>query len=44
MAIINNRPVKTGDTINDARVVQIDKKEVVLEHKGKRIRLTIAKG
>jgi len=44
VAIINNKPVKIGDTINDARVVQIDKKEVVLEHKGKRIRLTVAKG
>ena len=44
IAIINKKQVKTGQTINDAKVVKIDKKAVTLEHNGKRMTLTVTKG
>ncbi|UCE24321.1 MAG: hypothetical protein JSU74_13695 [Candidatus Zixiibacteriota bacterium] len=44
IAIINKRQVKTGQTINDAKVVKIDKRTVTIEHNGKRMTLTVTKG
>ncbi len=44
LAIINGRPVKVGDKIDDAKVVKIEAKKVTLEHNGKGLTLTMAKG
>jgi type II secretory pathway component PulC len=44
VAIINKRQVRTGETINDAKVLKIDKKAVTLEHNGKQMTLTVTKG
>ncbi len=44
LAIVNNRPVRIGDVVNNATVVSIKPKEVVLEHNGSLLTLTISKG
>ncbi|UCG62050.1 MAG: hypothetical protein JSV52_01795 [Candidatus Zixiibacteriota bacterium] len=44
VAIINNKPVKAGDTINSARVLRIDRKSVMLEYNGSKMTLTVTKG
>ncbi len=44
IAIINKQQVKNGDTVDDARVVRIDKKAVTLEHNGKQMTITVTKG
>ncbi len=44
LAYINGQAVKTGDTINGATVIAIDKKTITLEHKGKIFTLGINKG
>ena len=44
MAIINNRPVRAGDVVNNARVVSIKAKTVTLEHNGTLLTLTVTKG
>ena len=44
IAIINGKSARTGDTIDNARVVQIDKNTVTLEKNGKRFTITVAKG
>ena len=44
VAIINKNPVKVGDTVNNAEIIKIDKKEVVIDYNGARITLTVAKG
>jgi len=44
VAIINNSPAKEGDTVNNAKIIKIDKKEVVIEYNGTQIVLTVAKG
>ena len=43
-AIINKRPVKVGQTINNAKVVQINKEEVTLKIDNQELKLTISKG
>ncbi len=44
LAIINNRPVRAGDVVNNATVVSIKAKTVTLEHNGTRLTLTVSKG
>lgn len=44
LAIINNRPVRAGDVIDNARVVAIDARTVTLEHNGTLFKLTVTKG
>ena len=44
LAIINNRPVRAGDVVNNARVVSIKAKTVTLEHNGTLLTLTVTKG
>ncbi|MFQ5452561.1 MAG: hypothetical protein ACE5D6_00030 [Candidatus Zixiibacteriota bacterium] len=44
IAIINNKPVKIGDKIGNAKVITIDKKSVILEHNGNKITITVTKG
>ncbi|HWR83464.1 MAG TPA: hypothetical protein VN285_09180 [Candidatus Deferrimicrobium sp.] len=41
VAIINNRPVHTGDMIDNARVIAIEGKTVTLEHEGRLLTLTV---
>ena len=44
MAIINNKSLFIGDSVDEARVVSINRKEVTLDYKGKKLTLTVAKG
>ena len=44
LAFINNQSVRVGDVVDDATVVSISKKEVVVDHKGQEITLTVNKG
>lgn len=44
VAIINNQQVKTGDTVDNARVLKIDRKAVMLEHNGTKMTITVTKG
>lgn len=44
LAIINNRPVRAGDVVNNAKVVSIKAKTVTLEHNGTLLTLTVSKG
>lgn len=44
LAIINKRPVRAGDTIDHAKVIEIKAKRVILEHNGRLLTLTVAKG
>lgn len=44
MAIVNSRPVKTGDIISQARVVAIGRTSVTLEYRGKEMKLTVSEG
>ncbi len=44
LAIINNRPVRAGDVVNNATVVSIKAKTVTLERDGTRWTLTVTKG
>jgi len=44
LAIINKKTVRTGDLIDQAKVVKIDRKKVVLDHEGSQITLTVTKG
>lgn len=44
LAVINKRTVKAGDIVDHARVIQIDRKKVLLEYKGSRFELTVTKG
>ena len=43
-AIINRQQVKSGGTVDGARVIKIDKKAVTLEHNGKQMTITVTKG
>ncbi len=43
-AVINKQQVRVGDTVDDARVLEIKKKSVTLEHKGKQMTITVTKG
>ena len=44
VAIINNQQVRIGDMVDDARVLKIDKKAVMLEHNGTKMTITVTKG
>jgi hypothetical protein len=44
MAFLNDRTVGVGDTVDEARVVAIDRETVTLEYRGRRIVLTVSKG
>jgi type II secretory pathway component PulC len=44
LAIINDRPVRVGETVNNARVVDIQPKAVTLEYQGKQFKLTVNRG
>ena len=44
VAIINKKPIKIGGTIDNARVVQIEKEKVTIEYNKKQITLTVSKG
>jgi len=44
IAYINQKPVKVGDHVHNARVLEIGKKDVVLEFEGRRIRLSVNQG
>lgn len=43
-AIINKRPVKVGQTVDEAIVTAIDKDKVIIKHKNNEITLTVSKG
>ena len=42
VAIINNRTVKVGQTVNDAKVIRIEQFAVELELKGRRFMVGVA--
>jgi len=44
MAVINSRPVKEGDVINDAAVIKIDRDAVTLELRGNRFTIGVNEG
>lgn len=44
VAIINNQRVKTGDVVDNAKVLRIDRKAVMLEHNGTKMTITVTKG
>jgi type II secretory pathway component PulC len=44
VAIINEKPVQIGETIDNAKVISIDKDQVVLEADGVRMTLTVSQG
>jgi len=44
MAFINSMSVGVGDTVADARVVEIGRQTVTLEHKGRQFTLSVYKG
>lgn len=44
IAIINNKPKRTGETINEAKIIKIYKNKVILQHNGKQMTLTVNKG
>ncbi len=44
LAIINGKPVKVGQTVDNATVIMINKNEVVLEANGVRMTLTVTQG
>jgi hypothetical protein len=44
IAYINGRAVKTGDTIDGATIISINKMTVTLEHKGQTFTLSVNKG
>ncbi len=44
MAIINKKSLFVGDNIDDAKVVNISRKDVTIDYKGKKLTLTVSKG
>ncbi|MCK4461118.1 MAG: hypothetical protein KAW46_04905 [candidate division Zixibacteria bacterium] len=44
MAVINRKTVRPGDVIDNARVVTINEKTVLMERNGKRFTLRVTKG
>lgn len=44
MAVINKKMVRTGDTIDGARIISIDRKSVTVEQSGKQFQLRVTKG
>ncbi len=44
IAVINNKTVRVGDRVDQARVIQIKKDQVLIEHHGSPVTLTVTKG
>ena len=44
VAIINGSPIRIGQEINGAKVIEIEKDKVILERQGKKQSLTVSKG
>lgn len=44
VAIINKQQVMQGDVVDNAKVLQINKKSVMLEHNGTKMTITVTKG
>ncbi|RKX21377.1 MAG: hypothetical protein DRP35_04405 [Candidatus Zixiibacteriota bacterium] len=44
VAIINKKSLRVGDKIENAKIIQINKKDVILEENGKNVTLIINKG
>jgi hypothetical protein len=44
LAIINGKMVRVGDTVDDATVSKIEKKQVTLDYSGSSVTLTVDKG
>jgi len=44
LAFVNGRSVRVGDFVDRARVIEIQRKAVILDHKGKQITLSIGRG
>ena len=44
IAIINRQQVRSGGSVDGARVIKIDRKAVTLEHNGKQMTITVTKG
>lgn len=44
LAYINGKAVKAGDTIDNAKVIDIDRKKVTLEYRGDRFTVSMKKG
>lgn len=44
IAIINKKPVKIGETINNAKVIKINKENVIINYQGSEIVLNVSKG
>ncbi len=44
IAFVNNHSVRVGDTVNEAKVMAIDKKSVIIEHNGRQITLAVNRG
>ncbi|MEW5994914.1 MAG: hypothetical protein AB1744_11035 [Candidatus Zixiibacteriota bacterium] len=44
LAIINGRPVRSGEVVDNARVVEIRRQSVTIDHKGSIVTLTVTKG
>ena len=44
VAIINKKSLRVGDKVENAKIIKINKKDVILEENGKNVTLTISKG
>ena len=44
LAYVNGRSVRIGDMIDKAKVIAIERKAVILEHKGNQITLSVSRG
>lgn len=44
LAFINKRSVRIGEVVDQARVVAIQRKSVIIDYKGQRLTLTVKKG
>jgi hypothetical protein len=44
LAFVNGRSVRVGDIVDQARVIAIQRKAVILDHKGKQITLSVGRG
>ncbi len=44
LAFVNSKSVRVGDTVDDARVVAIDRKTVTLDYRGREFTLSVNKG
>ena len=44
IAYVNGRPVKVGDQVDQAEVIEIAKESVTLKYQGNRFKITVTKG